>query len=90
MYVTMIFIVLYGTFDVGGFSYVWQKAVESGRADLVDWDPTRPPDTLFGPSLLVVTSPGLPSTAATRHRYLVSLFGLTRVILSIIFSRGEI
>ena len=39
MYITMIFIMLYGTYDVGGFGYVWEKAVESGRGQLVDWDP---------------------------------------------------
>ena len=39
MYVTMIFIMIYGTYDVGGPSYIWDKAVESGRAELVNWDP---------------------------------------------------
>lgn len=39
MYVTMVFIVLYGAVEVGGFDFVWQKAVESGRAEMVVWDP---------------------------------------------------
>lgn len=39
MYVTMVFIVIYGSIEVGGFGYVWEKALESGRAELVDWDP---------------------------------------------------
>ena len=38
MYVTMLFVVLYGAVDVGGFDFVWEKAVESGRAELVIWD----------------------------------------------------
>ena len=39
MYAAMLFVTTKGCADVGGFSYVWQKNVESGRATLVDFDP---------------------------------------------------
>ena len=38
MYGTIVFIVIYGAIDVGGFAFVWEKAVESGRAELIDFD----------------------------------------------------
>lgn len=39
MYASMMFVIIKGAVDVGGFSYVWEKASESGRATLVDFDP---------------------------------------------------
>lgn len=39
MYASMMFVIIKGAVDVGGFEYVWEKNVESGRAQLVDFDP---------------------------------------------------
>ncbi|XP_037772457.1 sodium-coupled monocarboxylate transporter 1-like [Penaeus monodon] len=39
MYGSMMFVIIKGAIDVGGFEYVWQKNVESGRAELVNFDP---------------------------------------------------
>uniref|UniRef100_A0A6A7FWQ0 Sodium-coupled monocarboxylate transporter 1-like n=2 Tax=Hirondellea gigas TaxID=1518452 RepID=A0A6A7FWQ0_9CRUS len=39
MYITMLFIVIYGTISIGGFKYVWQEAVNSGRDELINFDP---------------------------------------------------
>ncbi|XP_050725454.1 sodium-coupled monocarboxylate transporter 1-like [Eriocheir sinensis] len=39
MYASMMFVIIKGAVDVGGFSYVWEKAVDSGRATLIDFDP---------------------------------------------------
>lgn len=39
MYGSMMFVIIKGAVDVGGFSYVWQKNVESGRAELYNFDP---------------------------------------------------
>lgn len=39
MYASMIFIIIYGAMDQGGFMAVWQRNVEGGRAQLIDLDP---------------------------------------------------
>lgn len=39
MYGSMMFVIIKGCIDVGGFEYVWQKNVESGRAELINFDP---------------------------------------------------
>ena len=39
MYSSILFVILKGCIDVGGFSYVWQKNVEGERVELMDWDP---------------------------------------------------
>lgn len=39
MYGSMIFIIAYGAVDYGGFEAVWNKNVEGGRAQLIDFDP---------------------------------------------------
>lgn len=39
MYGSMMFVIIKGAIDVGGFEYVWQKNVEGGRAELVNFDP---------------------------------------------------
>lgn len=31
---TIILVILKGTFDVGGFGFVWSKAIESGRIEV--------------------------------------------------------
>lgn len=39
MYGSMLFVIIKGAIDVGGFEYVWRKNVESGRAELINFDP---------------------------------------------------
>ncbi|XP_069191765.1 sodium-coupled monocarboxylate transporter 1-like [Procambarus clarkii] len=39
MYGSIIFIIIKGTLDVGGFSAVWARNAESGRTQLIDFDP---------------------------------------------------
>ncbi|XP_069172585.1 sodium-coupled monocarboxylate transporter 2 [Procambarus clarkii] len=39
MYASIIFVIIKGAIDVGGFSTVWERNVESGRAQLIDFDP---------------------------------------------------
>ncbi|XP_045600689.1 sodium-coupled monocarboxylate transporter 2 [Procambarus clarkii] len=39
MYASMMFVIIKGAVDVGGFSAVWERNVESGRAQLIDFDP---------------------------------------------------
>ena len=40
MIVTILAIAIYGTMDTGGAAHVWQKAEESGRAELMNLDPS--------------------------------------------------
>lgn len=35
----MMFVIIKGALDLGGFSEVWRVNLESGRAQLIDWDP---------------------------------------------------
>ena len=35
----MVFVVLKGMVDQGGFSEVWRKNEEGGRVELINWDP---------------------------------------------------
>lgn len=39
MYASMMFVIIKGALDLGGFSEVWRVNMESGRAQLIDWDP---------------------------------------------------
>ncbi|CAL4140451.1 unnamed protein product, partial [Meganyctiphanes norvegica] len=39
MYVAMVFVIIKGAADVGGWDYVWKKNMESGRIQWTDWDP---------------------------------------------------
>lgn len=39
MYASMLFVIIKGAVDVGGFEYVWQKNVEGDRAELISFDP---------------------------------------------------
>ncbi|KAK8751797.1 hypothetical protein OTU49_010357 [Cherax quadricarinatus] len=39
MYASMMFVIIKGAVDVGGFDAVWEKNAESGRAQLIDFDP---------------------------------------------------
>ncbi|KAK3884534.1 hypothetical protein Pcinc_011207 [Petrolisthes cinctipes] len=39
MYTSMMFVIIKGAVDLGGFNEVWRVNMESGRAQLIDWDP---------------------------------------------------
>ncbi|XP_069172596.1 sodium-coupled monocarboxylate transporter 2-like [Procambarus clarkii] len=38
LYASIIFVTIKGTFDVGGFSAVWERNAESGRTQMIDFD----------------------------------------------------
>ncbi|KAG7158323.1 sodium-coupled monocarboxylate transporter 2-like [Homarus americanus] len=39
MYGSMMFVIIKGAIDIGGFDVVWQRNADSGRAQLIDFDP---------------------------------------------------
>ena len=39
MYGSIMFVILKGMVDQGGFWEVWDKNVEGGRVELINWDP---------------------------------------------------